>query len=412
MKKILVIALIFCTSLVFAETDPRVKPEDDKLIKSEDDNDSESLSFTEEPMEEEVVEDQAFLDLLKTAIAPELHSLDTPTEEETKPVHNPLAFVSEEELAKEEVEKFRKLYLSPKWSTLLKAYLESAMEYRLYVRKAIQDAQMPEMLEYLPVVESNYKTAAKSRSGAIGMWQFMANSVWPFLTLNDFVDERLDPWKSTDAALKKLTDNYNYFNDWLLAIGAYNCGVGAMSKAIKKAGGEKNFWYLAENGYLSKQTAEYVPKLIAIADLAINSQYYGIDIPSHDEEFEMLENEKNGNFDYITVKKAYSLNQLAQEMRLDNATLKRLNPSYTMGMTHPSKQSEIRLPLGMKQSALDALENITPVEFPIKYKVEAGDSLWSISRRYKTTVQAICELNDIKENAILKIGKILYIPSK
>ena len=404
MKKILVIALIFCTSLVFAETDPRVKPEDD--------NDSESLSFTEEPMEEEVVEDQAFLDLLKTAIAPELHSLDTPQEEETKPVHTPLAFVSEEELAKEEVEKFRKLYLSPKWSTLLKAYLESAMEYRLYVRKAIQDAQMPEMLEYLPVVESNYKTAAKSRSGAIGMWQFMANSVWPFLTLNDFVDERLDPWKSTDAALKKLTDNYNYFNDWLLAIGAYNCGVGAMSKAIKKAGGEKNFWYLAENGYLSKQTAEYVPKLIAIADLAINSQYYGIDIPSHDEEFEMLENEKNGNFDYITVKKAYSLNQLAQEMRLDNATLKRLNPSYTMGMTHPSKQSEIRLPLGMKQSALDALENITPVEFPIKYKVEAGDSLWSISRRYKTTVQAICELNDIKENAILKIGKILYIPSK
>ena len=392
MKKVFFAALIFCTSLLFGETD--------------------ELSFTEEPMEEEVVEDQAFLELLKTAVAPELHSLDTTQQEESKPVHTPLSFISEEELAKEEVEKFRKLYLSPKWSTLLKAYLESAMEYRLYVRKAIQDAQMPEMLEYLPVVESNYKTSAKSRSGAIGMWQFMANSVWPFLTLNDFVDERLDPWKSTDAALKKLTDNYNYFNDWLLAIGAYNCGVGAMSKAIKKAGGEKNFWYLAENGYLSKQTAEYVPKLIAIADLAINSEYYGIDIPNHNEEFEMLENEKNGNFDYITVKKAYSLNQLAQEMRLDNTTLKRLNPSYTMGMTHPSKQSEIRLPLGMKQSALDALENITPVEFPIKYKVEAGDSLWSISRRYKTTVQAICELNDIKENAILKIGKILYIPSK
>ena len=430
MKKVIVFALIFCTALLFGEEDPRVKPEDDITVKSENDitvkaeNDTkvaeavenaatpEEFSFTEEPLEEEVIEDLAFLELLKTAVAPELHSLDNPQQDETKPVHTPLSFISEEEIAKEEVERFRKLYLSPKWSTLLKAYLESAMEYRLYVRKAIQDAQMPEMLEYLPVVESNYKTNAKSRSGAIGMWQFMANSVWPFLTLNDFVDERLDPWKSTDAALKKLTDNYNYFNDWLLAIGAYNCGVGAMSKAIKKAGGEKNFWYLAENGYLSKQTAEYVPKLIAIADLAINSEYYGIDIPSHDEEFEMLENEKNGNFDYITVKKAYSLNQLAQEMRLDSSTLKRLNPSYTMGMTHPSKQSEIRLPLGMKQSALDALENITAVEFPIKYKVEAGDSLWSISRRYKTTVQAICELNDIKENAILKIGKILYIPSK
>ena len=83
-----------------------------------------------------------------------------------------------------------------------------------------------------------------------------------------------------------------------------------------------------------------------------------------------------------------------------------------MGMTHPAKKSEIRLPLGMKQSALDALEKIEPIEFPIKYTVSAGDSLWSISRRYKVTVQAICDLNNIEENAILKIGKILYIPAK
>ena len=389
MKKIVFLALIFCTSLVFAE---------------------EELSFTEEPLEEEVVEDEAFLELLKTALPPEMHSLEP--DEAATPAHIPLSFVSEEEIARPEVERFRNMYLSPKWAALLYGYLESAMEYRLYVRKAVQDRELPEMLEYLPVVESNYKTTAKSRSGAIGMWQFMANSVWPFLTLNDFVDERLDPWKSTDAALRKLTDNYNVFHDWLLAIGAYNCGVGAMNKAIKKAGGVKDFWYLAEKGYLSKQTADYVPKLIAIADLAINSAYYGIDIQDHKEEFETLENEKNGNFDYVTVNKAYSITQLAQEMRMDVETLKRLNPSYTLGMTHPSKKSEIRLPLGMKQSAEDALANIKAVDFPIKYTVVAGDSLWSISRKYKTTVSAICELNGIKENAILKIGKILYIPSK
>ena len=143
-----------------------------------------------------------------------------------------------------------------------------------------------------------------------------------------------------------------------------------------------------------------------------SSQFYGIDIPDHNEEFEILENEKNGNFDYVTVKKVYSLNQLAQEMRMDFSTIKRLNPSFTLGMTHPSKTSEIRLPLGMKQSAEDALANMKPVDFPLKYTVVAGDSLWSISRKYKTTVDAICELNGIKENAILKIGKILYIPSK
>lgn len=331
--------------------------------------------------------------------------------EEKKPARLSLGIVPDEILDRPEVEKFRKQYLTEKWSKLLYSYLESAMEYRLYVRKAIQEKEMPEILEYLPVVESNYKTNAKSRSGAIGMWQFMANSVWPFLTLNDFVDERLDPWKSTDAALRKLTDNYNYFNDWLIAIASYNCGVGAMNKVLKKAE-EKDFWYLVDHKLLPQQTADYVPKLIAIADLAINSEYYGIDLPDHKEEFEILENEKNGNFDYITVKKAYSISQLAQELRIEPASLKRLNPSYTRGMTHPAKESKIRLPLGMEKSAMDAIEKLTPIDFPFKYTVVAGDSLWSISRRYGVTVSSICELNDIKENAILKIGKVLYIPAK
>lgn len=310
-----------------------------------------------------------------------------------------------------EVERFRQRYISPKWTKLLHDCLENAMEYRLFVRQAIAEKEMPEILEYLPVVESNYKTSAKSKSGAIGMWQFMANSVYPFLTLNDYVDQRLDPWASTDAALKKLTDNYNYFGDWLIAIAAYNCGVGAMNRVLKKSE-KKDFWYLVDKKLLPKQTAEYIPKLLAIADLAINAEYYQIDLPHHNEEFELLENEKNGHFDYISVSKAYSLTALANNLRMDTKTIKHLNPSYTMGFTHPSKESKIRLPLGMKSAAEEAIKQIEPIDFPIKYKVVSGDSLWSISRRYKTTVDAICELNNIKENAILKIGKILYIPSK
>ena len=310
-----------------------------------------------------------------------------------------------------EVEKFRKQYLSPKWSALLHTYLERAMEYRLYVRKAIQDQQLPEILEYLPVVESNYITSAKSSSGAIGMWQFMANSVYPFLELNDFVDQRLDPWKSTDAALKKLKDNYNTFNDWLIAIAAYNCGAGAMRRAMNKSQSD-DFWELVDKKAISSQTANYIPKLLAIADLAINADYYGIDIPNHNEEFENLINEKEGNFDYISVNKAYSLNQLAGELRIDPKTINHLNPSYILGMTHPIKKSEIRLPLGMKKSALEALEKLSPIEFPVKYTVQSGDSLWSISRKYGVSIASICEINNIKENAILRIGKILYIPSK
>lgn len=323
----------------------------------------------------------------------------------------PLSFVTEEILARPEVEKFRRQYLNEKWLKHLYNVLESAMEYRLFVRKSVQDKNLPEILEYLPVVESNYKTSAKSKSGAIGMWQFMANSVYPFLVLDDFVDERLDPWKSTEAALKKLTENYNYFNDWLIAIAAYNCGVGAMNKILRKAE-KKDFWYLVDKKLLPQQTADYVPKLIAIADLAINSEYYQINLPNHNEEYEMLINEKNGNFDYIIVEKAYSLKQLASEMRMDYETLKKLNPSFVRGMTYPVKKSEIRLPLGMKKSAEDAIAKLIPIDFPFKYTVEKGDSLWSISRKYKVSIQSICDLNDIRENDILRIGKILYIPAK
>lgn len=285
------------------------------------------------------------------------------------------------------------------------------MEYRLFVRKSIQDKELPEILEYLPVVESNYKTNAKSRSGALGMWQFMENSVYPFLVLDDFVDERLDPWKSTEAALKKLAENYNYFKDWQIAIAAYNCGVGAMNKILKKTE-KKDFWELIDDGLLPEQTANYVPKLIAVADLAINAEYYKINLPDHKEEFDTLIAERDADFDYVITEKSYSLNQLAQEMRMDGDALKKLNPSYVRGVTYPAKKSEIRLPPGMKKSAEDALKNLIPIDFPFKYTVVAGDSLWAISRKFNVTVRAICDLNNLNENDILRIGKTLYIPAK
>lgn len=405
MKKlclILLSSILLCTNLFCKDSDVAAAAVESETSQTE---------TTESALQEEELQSEP--EASEEPVTEELPEQEEETEisEENGVPHISLDFVPDEILQRPEVEKFRKQYLSEKWSKLLYSYLESAMEYRLYVRMAVQEKELPALLEYLPVVESNYKTAAKSRSGAIGMWQFMANSVWPFLTLNDFVDERLDPWKSTDAALKKLTDNYNYFKDWMLAIAAYNCGVGAMNKVLVKAE-EKDFWYLVDHKLLPQQTADYVPKLIAIADLAMNSEYYGIDLPSHNDEFETLENEKNGAFDYITVKKAYSITQLAQEMRMDQNMLKRLNPSYIRGMTHPAKESQIRLPLGMKQSALDAIEKLTPIDFPFKYTVVAGDSLWSISRRYGVSVQSICDLNDIKENAILRIGKTLYIPAK
>lgn len=401
MRKALFLSILFFIFLNPFFSQEKVQTED--LIAVELEELEKEKGFTED---EDLEEEDKDLEELVTEEPPV--SLE---DKDEKIPHQSLPGIPDEILQRPDVEKFRQQYLSEKWSKLLYQYLEDAMEYRLYVRKAIQEKEMPAILEYLPVVESNYKTNAKSRSGAIGMWQFMANSVWPFLTLNDFVDERLDPWKSTEGALKKLNDNYNYFQDWLLAIAAYNCGVGAMTKCLKKAQ-EKNYWYLVDHNLLPSQTAHYVPKLLAIADLAMNSKYYGIELPDHEQEFKELINERDGNFDYLEVNKAYSITQLAQEMRIDEDSLKHLNPSFILGMTHPTKKTQIRLPLGMKEPAQEAIKKLTPIEFPFKYTVVAGDSLWSISRRYGVTVQAICDLNNIKENAILKIGKVLYIPKK
>ena len=416
-KNCLLFILFFLFQFVFSEdTESKELAEltDEKPQQIELEDLLTETNLDEETLKQELIEEAELNDDRKNNV--NLSGNENISENEEKSSQKiiqkiPLSFVTEEMLARPEVEKFRRQYLNEKWLKHLYNVLESAMEYRLFVRKSVQDKNLPEILEYLPVVESNYKTSAKSKSGAIGMWQFMANSVYPFLVLDDFVDERLDPWKSTEAALKKLTENYNYFNDWLIAIAAYNCGVGAMNKILRKAE-KKDFWYLVDKKLLPQQTADYVPKLIAIADLAINSEYYQINLPNHNEEYEMLINEKNGNFDYIIVEKAYSLKQLASEMRMDYETLKKLNPSFVRGMTYPVKKSEIRLPLGMKKSAEDAIAKLIPIDFPFKYTVEKGDSLWSISRKYKVSIQSICDLNDIRENDILRIGKILYIPAK
>ena len=418
MKKFLICILIcFSISVVFAQDPSTLRQAQDdagsgtaEVVESESEiaesKDPDLVETTIEEMQTEEVVSTSSTTTDESTTSDESGATDTDNTPalEKKPLTLPLP-------ERAEIERFRKQYLDPKWTQVLYNALEGAIDYRLYIRKELAEAGLPPELEYLPVVESNYKTNAKSRSGALGLWQFMSNSVKPFLTLNDYVDERLDPWKETDAAIKKLKENYDIFGDWLLAIGAYNCGAGAMTRALAKAE-EKDFWYLCDKNLIPSQTQLYVPKLLAIADLALNCEYYEIDIPDHEEEYEVLYNETNAVFDYITVNKAYSITTLAQSMRIDTAELKRLNPSFVLGFTHPSAKSTIRLPLGTEEIARAALETMEPMDFPIKYTVVSGDSLWSISRRYGCTVSQICELNGIQENAILKIGKILYIPSK
>ena len=309
------------------------------------------------------------------------------------------------------VEQFRKKYRTPFGEKSLATTLANGERYRLYIREQLTKRNMPAVLEYLPVVESEYRTAARSRSGALGLWQFMENSMAPFLKKSEFIDERLDPWKSTDAALSKLQDYYSQFQDWALAITAYNCGAGALARTLARSP-EKNFWYLAEHKLLRTETMQYVPKLLAIADLATNSVYYGLSLPDIQPEVAAELSKITNSFDYVTVHGSYSLRWLAAELRIDEDTVLELNAALVRGITPPDAVYAIRLPAGLKASAHDALATAPFRAFTRRYVVKRGDTLYAIAQAAQTTVQALCTANGISEKTPLTVGKVLYLPEK
>ncbi|MCH5290707.1 MAG: transglycosylase SLT domain-containing protein [Treponema sp.] len=303
--------------------------------------------------------------------------------------------------------KYREQYMTDSGRAWLSHCLAASVPYRPYIQARLKEKNMPMFLQYIPVVESNYKITAVSQSGATGLWQFMANSMSPFLKRTSWYDERLDPWKSTDAALRKLSDNYAIFGDWALAIAAYNCGAGAMTK-ILKLNPDKDFWWLAQNGKLPKQSAQYVPKLLAVADIVENAAYYGaleagiMDCLIADAEPE--------EFDYITIAGMMSLSQIAELSGIPKETVTGLNPALFRNCTPAGTTYMLRLPHGSAQQVEAALTSAGAATDALVHTVKKGDSLWAISREYGLTVQDLCEVNNIRENGILSIGQQLIVP--
>ena len=243
-------------------------------------------------------------------------------------------------------------YLTPSGRAWIASALYESIPYRPYVREQLELRGMPMFLQYLPIVESNYRPPAVSPSGAVGLWQFMANSMHPYLKKNEYIDERLDPWKETDAALAKLAENYTVFGDWKLALAAYNMGGGALRRLLKAHPG-KDYWYFAENGFLSKQAAEYVPKLIAVADVVENAEWHGaIEVAASDKRIEGLKSEK---FSYLKVTGVIRLSTVAEACDLPLEVLQELNLELLKGHTPPGTTYRLRLPRGMANIAAQRL---------------------------------------------------------
>jgi len=264
---------------------------------------------------------------------------------------------------------------------------------------------LPECLEFLPVIESNFKIDAVSKSGAMGMWQFMKNSISPFgIRINEWMDERYDPWITTDAALKKLKENYDMLGDWTLALAAYNSGLGAVSRACKK-NPDSDYWTLSKKKQLKNESINYVPKFLAISDILTNPEYYGIETIEFDETAHM-------DYTYVNVKRNVDISLLAEEVSIDSKLIKFLNPALFYGVTPPNTLYKLRIPSEYADAVTELVNN--KEKLLIKYylyNIRSGDTIYTLSRHYGVSEDMIKQANPGLKPTKLKIGQKILIPA-
>ncbi len=281
---------------------------------------------------------------------------------------------------------------------------------------------LPLELKYLAVIESALNPRAQSRVGATGLWQFMYPTGKMFgLDVSSYVDERSDPIMATEAACKYLKSLNNSFNDWDLALAAYNSGPGNVSKAIRRSGGKTNYWNLRE--YLPRETAGYVPAFLATMYIFEYAKEHGFKKQSARIPYVAT--------DTIKVKQQITLDQVAKLTNLDKEELEFLNPSYKLGIIPVIKDENymLRLPLTHvgafvnneeaiytfvqeeQQEAEKPMPELYKQPEKIRYRVKSGDYLGRIADRYGVGVSQIKSWNGMRSNTV-KVGQNLIIYPK
>ncbi len=292
--------------------------------------------------------------------------------------------------------------------------------YNPIFEEALESYQVPLELKYLPVIESALNPTAVSRAGAVGLWQFMIGTGKQYgLEVTSLIDERRDPIKSSYAAAQYLRDLYGIFGDWTLVIASYNCGPNNVTKAIKRAGGAKDYWTIYP--YLPAETRGYVPAFIA-ANYIMN--YYC------DHNICPVNTKLPMGTDTIQVSRNVRMERIAELCDISQEELRALNPQYrTSLIPGESHACTLRLPTAAVSAFLEAGDSIyvsvgeiksvpdVPVATPSKrggrgraggtsVTVRRGDTLGEIARRNHTTVSRLKQLNGIRGTNIRAGQKI------
>ncbi|MDF3931186.1 LysM peptidoglycan-binding domain-containing protein [Pseudomonas citronellolis] len=294
------------------------------------------------------------------------------------------------------------------WYVSNQAFIEQASErgspYMHYVVERLEERQMPLELALLPMIESAYNPFAVSRSQAVGLWQFIPTTGTHFnLRQTSWYDGRRDIKASTNAALTYLNRLHDMFNgDWLLALAAYNAGEGTVSRAIErnqKLGLPTDYWNLP----LPQETQEYVPKLLALSQLVMSPEAYGISLnPIANESY----------FTAVKIKPGLDLSRVAALAELDEDELYQLNPAFTRRVALDGPQ-QVLVPKAKVAALKAGLASLGPQDMVSwkQYKVRRGDSLRSIAAQHGISVAELKSSNRISGNR-LRNGQSLMIPGK
>ena len=298
-------------------------------------------------------------------------------------------------------ENYFKKYSSKQEQKHLAAIWEQAEYFVPFIEEKVKEYGLPPEVIYLPFVESNFKPDAVSRSGATGLWQFMTNSIDGYnMKIDEWVDERRDFWKATEAALKKLKYNYSVLKDWNLAIAAYNCGLGKMRRTVKE-GGTSDYWKLCQKGLLSKETIHYIPKLLAVSDVLKERDRYGI----------KDKQAKPFQWARIALSQPVDIRLLAKETGIPRNILDIGNSELKFYVTPPAKTGYLlKIPADKAEKVKSVTDNKKTklTDFHL-YTVKAGDTLSHLSHHYGISVSMIQSFNNVNPNN-LKIGSKLVIP--
>jgi membrane-bound lytic murein transglycosylase D len=302
---------------------------------------------------------------------------------------------------------------------LMQRMLAASQYYFPLFEETLDKYNLPLELKYLAIVESALNPTAKSRVGATGLWQFMYSTGRLYgLDVSSYVDERSDPVLSTDAASRYLSKLHDIFNDWDLALAAYNSGPGNVNKAIRRSGGYQNYWSI--RGFLPRETAGYVPAFLATMYVFEYAEAHGIK-PAE-------QVRRIYETDTVLVKGTITFGQVEEITGVPEEELKTLNPSYKLGIIPKvtGKEYTLRLPgssvgpFVANEGALyekvqkelaqrdKPLPDYVEADERIRYRVRSGDYLGKIAERYGVGVSQIKRWNGLKSNN-LRIGQRLTI---